>query len=175
MENSYMIKVNLKTKKVTREQLPKFLKGLNQESLNDLSWTDPQLGLQDFGYWQEQRVPQELTSTQKFGNEVLEVDTENKVVKVSYEIIDKTAEELEAELNELFSRLRIERDTRINSVFWMRERHADELELGKGTSLTPEQYIALLTYIQALRDIPQQEEAPWDGGGEQTPWPIKPV
>ena len=75
----------------------------------------------------------------------------------------------------LFNRLRIERDTRINSVLWMRERHVDELELGKGTSLTPEQYAALLTYIQALRDIPQQEGAPWDGGGELTPWPIKPV
>ena len=57
----------------------------------------------------------------------------------------------------------------------MRERHADETAMGKETSLTAEQYASLLTYIQALRDIPQQEGAPWDGGGEQTPWPIKPV
>ena len=77
--------------------------------------------------------------------------------------------------DELFNRLRIERDARINSVLWMRERHADELELGKETSLTPEQYTALLTYIQALRDLPAQPGAPWDGGGELTPWPIKPV
>lgn len=75
---------------------------------------------------------------------------------------------------ELFNRLRIERDIHINSVLWMRERHADELELGKETSLTPEQYTTLLTYIQALRDIPAQPGAPWDGGGELTPWPELP-
>lgn len=73
-----------------------------------------------------------------------------------------------------FDTLRSERDTRINSVLWMRERHADELELGKETSLTPEQYTSLLTYIQALRDIPAQPGAPWDGGGELTPWPDMP-
>lgn len=76
--------------------------------------------------------------------------------------------------DELFNRLRFERDTRINSVLWMRERHADELELGKETSLSQEQYTALLTYIQALRDIPAQPGAPWDGGGELTPWPELP-
>ena len=75
---------------------------------------------------------------------------------------------------ELFSRLRSERDGRISAVLWMRERHSDELELGKETTLTPEQYTTLLTYIQALRDIPAQEGAPWDGGGELTPWPAKP-
>ena len=75
---------------------------------------------------------------------------------------------------ELFARLRDQRYTRINSVLWMRERHADELELGTEPTLTPEQYTALLTYIQALRDIPAQPGAPWDGGGELTPWPELP-
>lgn len=75
---------------------------------------------------------------------------------------------------ELFSRLRSERDVRLSAVLWMRERHSDELALGKETSLTPEQYTALLTYIQALRDIPAQPGAPWDGGGELTPWPKLP-
>ena len=74
-------------------------------------------------------------------------------------------------IEELFDMLRSVRDARISAVLWMRERHADELELGKETTLTPEQYTALLTYIQALRDLPSQEGAPWDGGGESTPWP----
>ena len=77
-------------------------------------------------------------------------------------------------INSLFSNLRSERDTRIYAVLWMRERHADELELGKETSLTPEQYTELLTYIQALRDLPAQPGAPWDGGGDLTPWPELP-
>lgn len=75
---------------------------------------------------------------------------------------------------ELFTRLRSERDTRISAVLWMRERHSDELELGTETSLTPEQYTALLTYVQELRDLPAQPGAPWDGGGELTPWPELP-
>ncbi len=75
---------------------------------------------------------------------------------------------------ELFSRLRSERDVRISTVLWMRERHADEMKLGKETSLTPEQYTALLTYIQVLRDLPARPGAPWDGGGELTPWPELP-
>lgn len=80
----------------------------------------------------------------------------------------------EPTIEELFDRLRNERDVRISTVLWMRERHADELELGKETTLTPEQYTALLTYIQALRDLPAQPGAPWDGGGELTPWPELP-
>lgn len=75
---------------------------------------------------------------------------------------------------ELFDRLRGQRDARINSVLWMRERHSDELELGTEPTLTPEQYTALLNYIQALRDLPAQPCAPWGGGGDETPWPTKP-
>ncbi len=29
-------------------------------------------------------------------------------------------------------------------------------------------------YRQRLRDLPEQSGAPWDGGGELTPWPEKP-
>lgn len=29
-------------------------------------------------------------------------------------------------------------------------------------------------YRAALRDLPEQHGAPWDGGGEATPWPIMP-
>ena len=75
-------------------------------------------------------------------------------------------------IEELFDRLRSFRNARIADALWMRERHADELEIGKETSLTPDQYITLLTYIQALRDIPAQPGAPWPGG--DIPWPIKP-
>ena len=33
---------------------------------------------------------------------------------------------------------------------------------------------AVKAYRQALRDIPAQPGAPWDGGGEATPWPELP-
>lgn len=34
---------------------------------------------------------------------------------------------------------------------------------------------AVRLYRQALRDLPSQEGAPWDGGGESTPWPVMPA
>lgn len=77
-------------------------------------------------------------------------------------------------IEELFDMLRSFRDGHISAVLWMRERHSDELELGMEPTLTPEQYTALLTYVQALRDIPAQPGAPWDGGGDATPWPELP-
>lgn len=40
--------------------------------------------------------------------------------------------------------------------------------------LTEEFKEALIAYRQALRDLPAQEGAPWDGGEEDTPWPKYP-
>ncbi len=57
-------------------------------------------------------------------------------------------------------RERIWRDQQINGVSWLRERHRDELQLERQTSLTPEQYAELLDYLQALRDWPQSLEFP---------------
>ncbi len=76
--------------------------------------------------------------------------------------------------DDLFTNLREQRDARISTMFWMRERHNDELALGRATTLTSEQYTALLAYIQTLRDLPAQPGAPWDGGGDETPWPELP-
>lgn len=75
---------------------------------------------------------------------------------------------------ELLERLRAQRDYKIANMLWVRERHADELMLGKTTTLTEQQYLEVLAYIQALRDLPAQEGAPFDGGGDETPWPTKP-
>lgn len=46
-----MIKVQNHT--ATREPIPEFLRGLAPESLLDLSWTDPQLGVNDAAWWPE--------------------------------------------------------------------------------------------------------------------------
>lgn len=52
-------------------------------------------------------------------------------------------------------RMRSERDGKILAVEWMRERHKDELELGAQTSLTAQEYSELLTYINDLRNVPE--------------------
>jgi hypothetical protein len=41
---------------------------------------------------------------------------------------------------------------------WQVTRHRDEQELGRGTSLGAQQYLALLEYRQALRDWPGSDE-----------------
>lgn len=58
--------------------------------------------------------------------------------------------------------VRAERDRRIEAVEWARRRHLDEHELGLPTTLTGEQYTELLGYIQAERDVPQNNEDPYN-------------
>ena len=66
---------------------------------------------------------------------------------------------------ELFRMLRQERDKRIADTDYMAmpDYPLDEARRAE-----------ILVYRQALRDLPSQDGAPWDGGGDATPWPVKP-
>ena len=55
---------------------------------------------------------------------------------------------------------REKRDSLINKEMWKLQRHEQEKSLSLPTTLTDEQYLTLLQYIQLLRDIPQQEGFP---------------
>lgn len=77
----------------TREPIPDFLYGLLPESLVDLSWTDPALGVQDVAWWPEENTEGELGTNKKWGAEVLAIDTERKVVKVARKQVAMTAAE----------------------------------------------------------------------------------
>lgn len=61
-----------------------------------------------------------------------------------------------------FERLRAERDRRLAETDYL---------LMPDYPLSEGQRTVLQVYRQALRDLPSQEDAPWDGGGEETPWP----
>ena len=67
---------------------------------------------------------------------------------------------------QLFTSLRTERDAKL--------RNTDKY-LFADYPISPEALEAIKAYRQSLRDLPVQGGAPWDGGGELTPWPIKPV
>lgn len=67
---------------------------------------------------------------------------------------------------ELFGSLRAERDRRLTLT---------DYAMMPDYPLTSEQRQAVTIYRQALRDLPAQEGAPWDGGGELTPWPVAPA
>ena len=65
-----------------------------------------------------------------------------------------------------FERLRAERDRRLTATDYL---------LMPDYPLSDDQRTILQVYRQALRDLPSQEGAPWDGGGEETPWPVMPA
>ena len=49
------------------------------------------------------------------------------------------------------------------------DRHRDQIDLGMATTLSSEAYVSLLTYVQALRDVPAQGGFPAD-----IDWPVLP-
>jgi hypothetical protein len=79
----------------------------------------------------------------------------------------KTQIQLEEERIAILAKtIRALRDSKIQAIQWRRDRHNDELALG----LTPTEPLdPILTYIQALRDLPQQEGFP-----EAVIWPSEP-
>lgn len=60
------------------------------------------------------------------------------------------------------------RDGELASLMWLRERHRDQMEIGRETTLSAEQFTELLEYMQDLRDWPQSPDFP---GIEQRPLP----
>ena len=65
--------------------------------------------------------------------------------------------------NARFIRLRAARDARVADTDYlvMPDYPLDNADI-----------VTVRAYRQALRDLPQQDGAPWDGGGEETPWPV---
>lgn len=97
--------VKVKNGIATREPLPPFLHGLAPSSLADLSWTDPALGVSDAAWWPEEVTYPEVPDGYKLGDETLTVDADRKVVLVTYDVVPKTQEELEAEQQALGTRI----------------------------------------------------------------------
>lgn len=69
-------------------------------------------------------------------------------------------------LESLFTNLRTERDRRLAATDYL---------LMPDYPISDEQRAVVQAYRQALRDLPAQPGAPWDGGGESTPWPDLPA
>lgn len=61
------------------------------------------------------------------------------------------------------------RDSELTARQWLRDRHRDEQDLGRPTTLSNEQFTELLAYLQALRDWPQVEAYP--AAGQRPPPP----
>ena len=64
---------------------------------------------------------------------------------------------------------RAERDRRINAIRWRIERYQTQEAAGLETTDTAENYKAILLYVQALRDVPEQAGFP-----DAIEWPEEP-
>jgi hypothetical protein len=87
-----MIKVQNNT--ATRESIPAFLLGLAPESLADLSWTDPALGVSDCKWWPEEDASPVLQQYQRYGDETLTIG--EGVVIVTRAVVAFTKSEIAA-------------------------------------------------------------------------------
>lgn len=65
--------------------------------------------------------------------------------------------------------VRAERDRRIDAIRWRIERYQTQEAAGLETTDTEEHYKAILLYVQALRDVPEQAGFP-----DAIEWPEEP-
>lgn len=63
-------------------------------------------------------------------------------------------------VDELAAAERLWRDSQVSSTEWLVNRHRDEMDMQRQTTLTTEQFAQLLTYRQELRDWPQSDLFP---------------
>lgn len=79
----------------TRDPIPAFLRGLRPESLADLSWTDPALGVSNAAWWPEVDQSPVLNQYQEYGEETLTPDPDSKTVIVTRAVIDWTQQQID--------------------------------------------------------------------------------
>lgn len=93
-----IICVNLRTGSVEATvQFPEFLYGLQPESLADLSWTDPALGVSPYGFWPAEYLAVEYNpDTHKISGYTYSPDPETFTVIATPTVTPLTPEELGA-------------------------------------------------------------------------------
>jgi hypothetical protein len=143
-----MIKVKNNT--ATREAIPAFLQGLAQESLADLSWTDPALGVSDAAWWPEVDQSPALQRHERYDAETLTIDADNQQVIVVRSVVPWTQAEIDAETAGQAAQVRAERNGLLTASDWT-----------QGKDIADAVSTPWATYRQALRDISDQAGFPW--------------
>lgn len=88
--------IKLQNNTLTREALPAFLLGLQTESLRDLTWTDPALGVSDCAWLPEVDQSPALQQYERYGAESFVLkDTQ---VIVTRKVVSFTANEIAADI-----------------------------------------------------------------------------
>ena len=141
----------------SREQLPTFLMGLAPESLADLSWTDPALGVSDAAWWPQEDQSPALGEHEVYGAETLTLDAPRKVVFVTRAVQPMPQEQIDALAAGQAVQIRAARNAKLTASDWTQVADA------------PVDQAAWATYRQALRDVTAQAGFPWT-----ITWPVAP-
>jgi hypothetical protein len=150
-----MIKIQNNT--AIREAIPSFLIGLTAETLLDLTWTDPALGVQDCAWWPEEDVSKPLGEFEIYGAETLTLAHERKVVIVDRAVEPMPQAQIDVINESKAQDIRTQRNAELVASDWTQVIDA------------PVDQTAWATYRQALRDISLQAEFP-----HNVVWPTKP-
>jgi hypothetical protein len=142
-----MIKIQNNT--ATREPLPSFLIGLMSESLLNLEWTDPQLGVQDCAWWQETHDDAPIdTLTHKYGAEILTINHDAKTVSVTHEIVALTPDEIAANFEA--SKNERKRELELKLTAFAAEKDIDIVEIPMLLNSTNEQWKNEALHFQSI-------------------------
>ena len=79
---------------VSKTPLPEYLIGLSIESLQDLSWTDPALGVSNAAWWPIEESLDSLNEYEKYGQETLTPVESRKVVLLTRKVEPFTESEI---------------------------------------------------------------------------------
>ena len=144
-----MIKVQNNT--ATREAIPAFLHGLAPESLADLSWTDPALGVADAAWWPEEDQSPALEQYERYGDETLTVG--EGVVIVTRAVVPWTQEEIDAAVNAANAQAMAANETQAKQL--LESSDWSDLPSVRNVAMTPHltNGAAFDTYRAALRAI----------------------
>lgn len=110
-----LIKVNLKSLTATREELPSYLAGLSSDTLQNLQTELNPVpdDLIDVVYWHEVDHSPVLNEYERYGDETLTVDKENKRVVVARAVIRWSDEEIAADMQEKSEQVKIDITTAV--------------------------------------------------------------
>lgn len=141
-----------------------FLDGIKSETFHALQWHDGEGHVES-----NDGLPNEELSSDDYEERVAHFVALWKEEKARLEQAAAEAEAARlAEYNSeaaRFERLRAERARRLAATDYLLMPDYPLNDISKE---------AVQMYRQALRDLPSQDGAPWDGGGEETPWPQLP-
>ena len=119
---------------------------------------DPKTG--EGSVWRAEDVEEKLADGMITQEAWLAICAERAALEYAAWLIDPETEP------ERYAMLRAARDARLSSTDYL---VAPDYPLDEGEKAQ------IVAYRQALRDLPAQDGAPWDGGGNLTPWPQIPL